>query len=132
MKCNIGDKVKIVDEGTWQMRKDMYEYLGTIMTIKEIDEDRKCYKMFEDDGAYLWTDNMIEDKVTPHSNVNHPKHYNHGKYEVIDVIEDWKLNYHLGNAIKYIARCEHKNNKVEDLKKAIWYLKREIKNTKGD
>lgn len=58
--------------------------------------------------------------------VNHPKHYNIGKFEVIDVIEDWDLNFNLGNAIKYIARCEHKENKVEDLKKAIFYLEREI------
>lgn len=59
-------------------------------------------------------------------NVNHPSHYTHGQYEVIDIIEDWKLNYHLGNAVKYIARCEHKGNKKQDLLKAIWYLKREI------
>lgn len=59
-------------------------------------------------------------------NINHPKHYTYGKYEVIDVIEDWRMNYHLGNAVKYIARCEHKENKINDLKKAIWYLNREI------
>lgn len=56
--------------------------------------------------------------------VNHPSHYNKGKYEVIDVIEDWKLGFHLGNALKYIARADHKNNQIEDIKKAIWYLDR--------
>jgi len=55
--------------------------------------------------------------------INHPRHYNIGKYEVIDVIEDWKLGFNLGNAVKYIARAEHKNG-VEDIKKAIWYLQR--------
>lgn len=64
--------------------------------------------------------------------VNHPSHYNTGKIEVIDAILDWKLNFCLGNAIKYIARCEHKNNKEEDLKKAIWYIQKEIENMKGD
>jgi len=60
-------------------------------------------------------------------NINHPAHYTFGKkFEVIDVIEDWSLDYHLGNAIKYIARCEHKGKKIEDLKKAIWYINREI------
>ena len=59
--------------------------------------------------------------------VNHPGHYNTGTIEVIEVIEDWKLNFNLGNAIKYIGRCEHKNNKEEDIKKAIWYLERELK-----
>ena len=58
--------------------------------------------------------------------VNHPKHYNVGKYEVIDVIEDWELGFALGNAIKYIARCEHKGNKLQDLKKSLWYIQHEI------
>lgn len=61
--------------------------------------------------------------------VNHPSHYNTGKYEVIEVIDDWGLNFELGNAVKYIARAEHKSNKIQDLNKAIWYLEREIKNT---
>ena len=58
--------------------------------------------------------------------VNHPAHYNAGQFEVIDVIEDWKLGFHLGNTVKYIARAEHKGNAIEDLKKAQWYLQREI------
>lgn len=61
-----------------------------------------------------------------HDNINHPKHYNHGDIEPIDVIEDWKLPYHLGNVVKYIARAEHKGNMVEDLKKARWYINRYI------
>jgi len=61
------------------------------------------------------------------SNIEHPNHYNNGNIEVIDAIQDWKLNFNLGNAIKYIARCEHKDNKIEDLKKAIYYIEYEIK-----
>jgi len=49
--------------------------------------------------------------------INHPVHYNKGKIEPINVIEDWKLGFHLGNVIKYINRCNHKNKKIEDLKK---------------
>ena len=67
-------------------------------------------------------------ETIPIDKVNHPGHYNTGTIEVITVIEDWKLNFNLGNAIKYIGRCEHKNNKEEDIKKAIWYLERELKN----
>jgi hypothetical protein len=59
-------------------------------------------------------------------NVNHPKHYNAGQFEVIDVIEDWGLGFHLGNTVKYIARAPHKSNAIEDLKKAKWYLDRYI------
>lgn len=61
--------------------------------------------------------------------VNHPPHYNAGKIEVIDAIEDWQLNFHLGNVVKYVARAEHKGTKAEDLKKALWYLEREIQRT---
>jgi hypothetical protein len=60
------------------------------------------------------------------SNVDHPAHYNTGKFEVIDVIEDWKLNFNLGNVVKYISRADHKGKALEDLKKAAWYLQREI------
>ena len=56
--------------------------------------------------------------------INHPAHYTKGNYEVIDIIEDWDLGYHLGNAVKYIARCRYKGNLVQDLDKAIWYLAR--------
>lgn len=59
--------------------------------------------------------------------VNHPSHYNQGRYEVIDVIHDWNLGFDLGNAIKYIARAYHKENTIKDLKKAIWYIESEIK-----
>ena len=58
--------------------------------------------------------------------VNHPAHYNVGKIEVIDAIEDWGLNFSLGNAVKYIARADHKGKPVEDLEKARWYIEREI------
>jgi len=58
--------------------------------------------------------------------VDHPSHYNFGRLEVIDVIEDWKLNFHRGNAVKYIARAAYKGSELEDLRKARWYLDREI------
>lgn len=58
--------------------------------------------------------------------VNHPSHYTHGKYEPIEVIADWGLDFDLGNVIKYIARCEYKGNKLQDLKKAQMYLNHEI------
>lgn len=61
-------------------------------------------------------------------NVAHPKHYNTGKIEVIEVIEDQKLDYHLGNVVKYVLRAGKKDasKEVEDLKKAAWYLNRRI------
>jgi hypothetical protein len=63
---------------------------------------------------------MKEDKV------NHPKHYTFGTIEVIEAIEDWQLEYHIGNVVKYVARAKHKGHELEDLKKAQWYLNRKI------
>lgn len=60
------------------------------------------------------------------SSVDHPAHYNKGKYEVIDVIHDWKLPFALGNVVKYVARAPFKGNMKEDLEKALWYLKYHI------
>ena len=60
--------------------------------------------------------------------VNHPAHYTAGGIETIDFIEAKQLNYHLGQVIKYVTRAEYKNNFLEDLKKAQWYLTREIEN----
>lgn len=58
--------------------------------------------------------------------VNHPPHYTHGGIETIDVIEAWSLGFCLGNAVKYISRAGHKGSRLEDLKKARWYIEREI------
>lgn len=62
-------------------------------------------------------------------NVNHPSHYGGDTpYETIKVIEYWKLNFNLGNTVKYISRADHKGNRLEDLKNAQFYLNREISN----
>ena len=58
--------------------------------------------------------------------VNHPAHYKVGGIETIDFIEAKKLGYHLGNAVKYISRADHKGNRKQDLEKAKWYIDRAI------
>ena len=55
-----------------------------------------------------------------------PSHYTRGSIEVWDFIRDQQLNYHLGNAIKYICRAGFKGSKREDLEKAIHYLENEL------
>ena len=56
-----------------------------------------------------------------------PDYYNMGDIEVIDFIDSWGLNFNLGNVIKYVTRCDYKDNKIKDLRKAIYYIEREIK-----
>ena len=58
--------------------------------------------------------------------VNHPPHYTAGGVETINFIEAKNLDYHLGNVVKYITRAGKKNDEIEDLKKARWYLERAI------
>ena len=58
--------------------------------------------------------------------VNHPAHYKVGGIETIDFIEAKALGYHLGNAVKYITRADHKGNRLQDLQKAKWYIDRAI------
>lgn len=74
-------------------------------------EDRKC----------------LVDAIKKEEMINHPKHYQGKNLQSIDVIEDFELNFNLGNAVKYVLRAGKKDDKVQDLKKAIWYLERECK-----
>ncbi|GMO55560.1 MAG: hypothetical protein Ta2A_00510 [Treponemataceae bacterium] len=71
-------------------------------------------------------------KDTINNAVNHPAHYTFGKFEVIDVLEDWfptdPLLWQVG---KYIARAGHKGATLQDLEKASWYLARRIAKEKG-
>ena len=65
-------------------------------------------------------------------NVNHPEHYKKNGIECIDIIqfilgETGAKFFCLGNVIKYVTRAGKKDNNVEDLKKALWYLDRLIK-----
>lgn len=71
-----------------------------------------------------------DDCEHPHTSdrdpVDHPAHYNADGIEVIDVIEAFGLGFRLGNVVKYILRADRKEQPVEDLRKARWYLDREI------
>jgi hypothetical protein len=60
--------------------------------------------------------------------IDHPAHYGgeDNPYEVIKVIEAWKLGFNLGNLLKYVGRAPFKGATLEDLKKGRWYLDREI------
>ena len=75
-----------------------------------------------------------------YDDVQSPKHYTDTNIEVIDYIEDKNLGFCLGNAIKYISRAgrkesaemDQKDKTIQDLKKAIWYLERRIKELQLD
>ena len=106
-----------------------YENGEILPSINNVYEIAKALEVFSNDiigGAakgFNFFDVDIEEKKEM---IDHPSHYNQGKFEAIDVIEDWKLNFNLGNTVKYISRAGHKDNIIQDLKKASWYLNREI------
>jgi hypothetical protein len=70
------------------------------------------------------------DSSNKFDSVKNPAHYTEGRiYEPVKVIEDWELDYHLGNALKYISRAGRKGESIsliEDVGKAIFYLERRI------
>ncbi len=96
---------------------------GTLRPAAEISSNQKCLDVAACDRARC-TNEMRE-------TVDHPSHYGGDTtYECIKVLEAWGLDksFCLGNAVKYICRAERKGSTLEDLKKAAFYLNREIAN----
>lgn len=80
----------------------------------------------------IWKFSRPEGEGREQDNVNHPSHYtgHPSGVEVIRITEH--MNFCLGNAIKYILRCDLKGRAIEDLEKARWYLDREIARRRGE
>lgn len=138
MKFKVGDKVRIISDSS--LNSDYEKYIGTIQEIVAIvaGDGVPEYYLKGLEGKYSTVDRMyyLESElelVEDNNAVNHPVHYQ-GKIEVIDFIEDHNLNFNRGNAVKYISRAGKKdiNKYVEDLEKAVWYLKHEIERVKNN
>lgn len=135
------EKVRIISGRWWYENK-----VGEVFDVFSVNENyvdeslegaSRSYEV--DDGfgepAYILAEDCVT--VDQFDVVEKPAHYNSGKFEVIDVIEDSLRDieggfeaYCIGNVTKYIARYRHKNG-VEDLRKAGWYLNRVIE-AKGE
>jgi hypothetical protein len=90
------------------------------------DSRKKFEEMNDREGTFTI------DKDDSNDLVIHPTHYG-GKdnpYEAIKVIEAWEVGFNLGNTLKYISRAGKKDNIIQDLEKALFYLDREIQNRK--
>lgn len=127
MKYNIGDEVRFngtvykiinVVDGNYVIRDE----------ISRVDFNIPCKTI---DTHAIAIKKPVEKSKDPA--VDHPSYYQ-GKIEVIDFIEDKKLGFNLGNCVKYISRAGKKNpdKLIEDLKKARWYLDREISRSERD
>lgn len=95
------------------------------------DDGSVCPEFEGDNGRprYIYLDDV---EPATADMVNHPPHYKALGFEVIDITE--KLNFCLGNAVKYILRADfkHDDNGIEDLDKARWYVEREIERRKRE
>lgn len=103
---------------------DVWDYSpDTSLFLGKVTGDRYYAK------SLMYSDASAAATVTteqPPDPVNHPSHYTQSAIEPIDAIEAWGLGFNLGNAVKYIARHQHKGSPIEDLRKAKWYLDRAI------
>ncbi len=114
-----------VTEASANLKRLVDEYKQAKATKKE---DWKQIGLFSSDVSALKGVAALEPlKADP---VNHPAHYKVGGIETIDFIEAKKLNYNIGNVVKYLTRADHKGNRKQDLEKALWYLNREISTLK--
>jgi hypothetical protein len=127
-KAKVAKKAK---KATLTLPKPKWEQLGLFSSDKSLGQlayeagvGMAKLRMEGDRGGQI---EMFEPKADP---VNNPAHYTVGGIETIDFIEAKKLGYNLGNVIKYLTRADHKGNKMEDLRKAQWYLTREINSLK--
>ena len=104
-------------------RTAVYQYRKQLFAVKNTKNEKQRATPNIVSPTPVEVTKAVEDEV------NSPAHYKTGGIETIDFIEAKNLNYNLGNVVKYITRADHKNNRVQDLQKAMWYLKREIGNT---
>ena len=104
------------------------EYLEQNIEVNE--SDLKTVEIKEKANTKETLQETLDEVKEPveNDNINHPSHYTDGNIEVMDFIEDKQLNFARGNVIKYVSRAGKKdpNKELEDLKKAMWYLNREI------
>jgi predicted ArsR family transcriptional regulator len=132
----LGVSANLVHQVKWQSKKQVKRPSKIIKAVQEMKttldaldkiKDRPKKSMAIQEGNDLANKIFQETYDKYHADlVNHPPHYKTGGVETIDFIEAKDLNYRLGNVVKYITRAEKKGNPIEDLKKARWYLDREI------
>lgn len=140
MKYKVGDKVKIKSIRWYNKNKNgkvnmgilggtlvpqMTEYLGKYATITRVDAYIPAVHIDIDKGKYCWQEWMFEDKEVKKDAIN-PEHYKSHPSGVECIQITQHMNFCIGNAIKYLWRAGKKGDAVEDLKKAKWYIDKEI------
>ena len=128
LKCYKCPYTNKFDGRNCDCREGLIEYLEEDIEVNE--SDLKTVEIKEKANTKETLQETLDEVKEPveNDNINHPSHYTDGNIEVMDFIEDKQLNFARGNVIKYVSRAGKKdpNKELEDLKKAMWYLNREI------
>lgn len=147
-ECKLGDKIKILDPGYGAMGcSDKIGYITNKNNNHgKSDTDRGINVELENGDVWCIDSEakvkrLDKARPTPFPNFREsvgldpikPSYYNDTKITPFDVIDDWYLNFYLGNAIKYIKRAGKKdgNTRLQDLKKIREYIEHEIKSEEG-
>lgn len=114
--------IKIVGQSLDEERREGTYCLQECVQTNDQETLEKIMRECSELGCNVCLSELESDEV------NWPKHYNMGSIQPIDVIENWKLDFRLGNALKYIARAGRKDKTKtrQDLEKALWYIRRFI------
>lgn len=136
MKYKVGDKVRVRTDiksgeqfGSHFFTENMQKYAGKIVTISRDTFSGGGYDIIEDNGAYVWKDEMFDEPLnreTSDTDAIKPDYYQFHGYDVFDIAEHFGLSFPLGNALKYILRHKDETKRLEDLKKARQCLDRAI------
>ena len=127
----VADKFKTTYQTAYMVKRDMQKktltakpLTGKFKRIAAFTSNKSITDKIRMQGGP--TDEEMMNAPPKADPVNHPTHYKVGGIETIDFIEAKSLGYHLGNAVKYITRADHKGNRLQDLQKAKWYIDRAI------
>ena len=128
----IGKVIEIDDKGNYAIIESLPKHRYEITDFNDFELWTKEIENKTESMGLNNQSNDVQQRKRKDA-VNHPSHYNYGDIEVIDFIEQVtqhynpNVAYHIGNAIKYLARSPHKNGK-EDVDKARWYIERAFEN----
>jgi hypothetical protein len=132
LKFDVGTKLRILVDRPYGAHLSRGEIVEVTKFEDVIHVNNRWTLLVEGHGKHFIHEPVLPS--TPSGDaINHPSHYNQGKIEVIEFIEDKNLGFHLGNAVKYISRAGKKDpaKEIEDLKKAVWYVERQIELISG-
>jgi len=129
----IGVGLQYVYTVLWNAKTKAKVAKKTTLTLPKIKKGMAEHKKIMDETIANWKTLSITSSNVPMQidmfetdAVEHPAHYKVGGIETIDFIEAKKLNYNIGNVVKYLTRADHKGNRLQDLQKAKWYIDRAI------